>query len=243
MNEKPILFSDNMVRAVLNGRKTQTRRVIRLHPRSHIYDGKVENSDAIFRITSEDKVSGKCKMIDNYRIPCPHGGIGDRLWVRETWKISSHMEGEPVEFQYRSDGTILEENSDFTDCLKYEDWYDKMCERSTHELEQLGLEPDEWGMYYWKRGESPLKWIPSIFMPRWASRINLEITNIRVERVQEISIDDIYAEGCKSISCSDEDASELYEWFSELWNSINKKRGYGWDDNPWVWVIEFKRTD
>ena len=75
-------------------------------------------------------------------------------------------------------------------------------------------------------------------MPRWASRINLEITGIRPERVQDVSIDDLYAEGCPALS-SDADGSELYEWFSALWDSINGKK-YRWENNPYVWVIEFQ---
>lgn len=84
------------------------------------------------------------------------------------------------------------------------------------------------------------EYIPSIHMPRHASRITPEVTSIRLERVQEISIDDILAEGVPPIAC-DEDGSELYEAFSDLWDSINAKRGYGWDVNPWVWVVDFQK--
>ena len=79
-------------------------------------------------------------------------------------------------------------------------------------------------------------------MPRWASRITLEITNVRAKQVQDISLDDIYAEGCPALS-SDEDGSELYEWWETLWDSINAKRGFPWESNPWVWVLDFKRIE
>jgi hypothetical protein len=88
------------------------------------------------------------------------------------------------------------------------------------------------------------KWRPSIHMPRWASRITLEVTDVHVERVREISIDDIRAEGIV-IYPFDPDSTDRqpdpWEIFADLWNSINEKRGFGWDENPWVWVVEFKK--
>lgn len=85
------------------------------------------------------------------------------------------------------------------------------------------------------------KWKPSIHMPRWASRINLEITDIRVERLQEINEEDAKHEGVKRINAGDFGMETWSSAFRNLWDSINSKRGYGWDTNPWVWVIEFKR--
>ena len=82
-------------------------------------------------------------------------------------------------------------------------------------------------------------WKPSIFMPRWASRLQLVIKDVRVERLQDISIDDIYAEGAYSINWGRMPGSE-HKAFKALWDSINAKRGYGWETNPWVWVVEFE---
>ena len=81
------------------------------------------------------------------------------------------------------------------------------------------------------------KWRPSIFMPKWASRIKLAVKDVRAERVREISIDDAFSEGCRAIN--DRERGE----FRKLWNSINDKRGFGWDTNPWVWVVEFERAE
>jgi len=142
-------------------------------------------------------------------IKCPYGGIGDRLWVRETWRVIANEERYGIVFK---DGGI------------------KFFEgQTTYKIED--------------------KWRPSIFMPRWASRITLEITGVRVERLQDICESDVISEGCPDIpllyepqnmSRIDVLNAQRLSWFAELWDSLNAKRGYGWDTNPWVWVIEFK---
>lgn len=144
---------------------------------------------------------------------CPYGSPGDRLWVRETFAY------EPIEKRYVifTDGGTKYPNGTYI--------------------------PDF-------VNPSGLKWLPSIRMPRWASLITLEITSIRVERVQDISIKDVMAEGVPEAidyQRSDDgdfmirDDERMKEEFIDLWNSINEKRGFGWDFNPWVWVIEFKK--
>jgi hypothetical protein len=99
--------------------------------------------------------------------------------------------------------------------------------------------------YAWNWEHKSIKWRPSIHMPRWASRINLEVTNIRVEMVQDIPDGDISEEGIRC-PIGYLDYPELTDMaensFRDLWNSINKKRGFGWDENPWVWVVEFRRV-
>lgn len=162
MNEHPIIFSTEMVRAILDGRKTMTRRVIN-HPERY-------------------------EHIRECDFCCPYGQVGDKLWVRESFLIK-HDYKTPKGFPYYK--------TNFCD--------DKIT-----------------------------KWKPSIFMPRWASRITLEITGIRVERLQEISEQDAKDEG---ICFYDDNAVDV---FRELWDSINAKRGYSWESNPFVWVIEFK---
>jgi len=181
MKERPILFSAPMVRAILDGRKTMTRRVVKPNPVS----------------IPEAEVAHANWVIQN-RV-CPFGQPGDRLWVRETWLSYRHLHKngrDEALLIYRADGEDLPKQA---------------------------------------RGT---KWRPSIFMPRWASRITLEITAVRVERVQDIGDEDAEAEGlswCNAASPRDK--------FQCLWNSLNLKRGYGWDANPWVWVISFKRTN
>lgn len=147
---------------------------------------------------------------------CPYGYIGDRLWVRETFAI--------LEISKNLDGEI--DASTWTAAIpkKRESW--------------LGVQ------YAADGGEGP--WRPSIFMPRWASRFTLEITDVRVQRVREISQEDAKAEGypeewARQNGFVPTRAPVL--WYADLWDSINAKRGFGWDVNPWVWAITFKRVD
>jgi hypothetical protein len=201
MKERPILFSGPMVRAILDGSKTQTRRVakpVRRYEHNNICrPDLVEDPYAVWWHGVSENVG--CFQI------CPYGTPGDRLWVRETWAAftqPTHEYGEsdlvegpiaeavethgPLAYVYRADGNSL-----------------------------------------------PDRWRPSIFMPRAASRILLEITDVRVQRLQEISDEDARAEGY--------DRSHAFprEWFALLWERIH---GPGsWHVNPWVWAITFQR--
>lgn len=201
MNEKPILFKSDMVRAILEGRKTETRRIIKfkdlpLEPLHHnIWKSQSGWQDG------------------DIKIKCPYGQVGDRLWVRETW---------------------------CADCGKQVCYRENMvrCEqRATHFPNRCH------------------PWHPSIHMFRKYSRITLEITDIKVERVQDITEEGAKAEGIKVLPLqSEKDESAWYQSapginqartakqsFQKLWDSINKKRGFGWESNPWVWVVKFKR--
>jgi len=198
MNERPILFSGEMVRAILDGRKTQTRRVIK---------------PDWFRCLDFEEQEDIAKAI----LQCPHGAAGDRLWVRETWSAVWPGEIEvplrDCKIEYRAD--LPPGSTDY---------------------------PGGWPAEDARGCDDAPKWRPSIFMPRWASRITLEIIRIRVERVQDISVVDTIAEGLDVLNPNSLAAtSGLYKSLYEgLWNTINSKRGFGWDVNPWVWVIEFK---
>jgi hypothetical protein len=149
---------------------------------------------------------------------CPYGKPGDKLWVRETWCVSPSFNKVPI--------SMLRD------------------ERPMGVYASLQL---NYKTYYelWDPWENT-KWRPSIHMPRWASRITLEITDVRVERVQDINGDDVWAEGVdngranKKMGMRWENAQRMA--FEKLWNSINEKRGYGWNINCWVWVIEFRRV-
>lgn len=214
MKEKPILFSGEMVKAVLENRKTQTRRIIfKGNPIDDFYTFKYFASDshsfrACFELTK--RIKHMPLAMPYFGKKCPYGQPGDRLWVRETWKECTKTKINRT-------------------CLAY----------------KAGREVIDFGM--------PVKWKPSIHMPRWASRITLEIVNVRVERLQDISEEDALAEGVNKISHAGEyfyHHSNKFpnggNWvnpefaFEELWNKLN---GPGaWEKNPWVWVIEFKRV-
>ena len=213
MKERPILFSAPMVRAILEGRKTQTRRLVNF---VQFDRSDTPGYDWHFRGTA--KGTKKSSLWQDLRHDqllgiCLYGRSGDRLWVRETWQFCDYdgPGGEPATcVVYRADGETEDK----------------------------------------RRG-----WIPSTQMPRWASRITLEITDVRVERVQDISNDDCVAEGItaigKGVRLSDgsyaqagryeSKASTVRQLFSDLWTETN---GPGsWSLNPWVWVLEFKRVE
>lgn len=204
LKERPILFSSEMVRAILEGRKTQTRRVVKLKEFQPCTFP--EGSEWIFRDKRDcwNDVSTKL-LIDNY---CPYGKPGDKLWVRETW---AH---------------------DDMDCK------DAHCGNSDHIWYRASEEPIVADSF-----AGSAAWKPSIFMPRWASRITLEIVNIRVERLHQIDKAGATAEGITADFYNRTALSWWYEFFSEYWDSLNAKRGYSWESNPWVWVIEFKRLE
>ncbi|MBZ6534018.1 hypothetical protein [Acinetobacter seifertii] len=214
MKERPIIFNTNMVKAILEGRKTQTRRVVKEKLISEQAEFECGNRPNVTR--SEPSLQ---YYIDN---GCPFGQIGDRLWVRETFRF------------YNSDECP---HADFP-CS---------CPRNGTPLFKASHDCGD--------GE---KWKPSIHMPRWASRILLEITNIRVERLNDISQADSSKEGivdgcclrCRFEACRCKDRQpDLIQGFAREWSNENgffpteKWVSYGgkaWRDNPWVWVVEFK---
>jgi hypothetical protein len=191
VKERPILFSAPMVRAILDGRKSQTRRAVR-----HALDHECAHPPTFFDQGGSWACS-HCGHGWDERFRCPYGAPGDRLWVRESGCFFRHPEGNTV-CAYRA-------HWDRTDQLPWTD--------STF---------------------MPQRWTPSIHMPRWASRITLEVTGIRVERLQAISNADAAAEGIDVTTyCGDGVGA-----YRNLWEAIN---GAGsWDANPWVWVVEFK---
>jgi len=197
MKERPILFSAPMVRAILEGRKTQTRRIIKEQP--------LPGCIGAYGV-GIPFIRGK-----NGDVRCPYGQLGDRLWVRETFHtVDGHRAFYRADYNHNPKG-------------------DK---------------------------EHGIVWTPSIHMPRWASRINLEVTGVRVEQLNEISVEDAKAEGIKQAreplsylwnadypdkgcgTSGDDKEPGPVAAYHHLWTSIN---GVGsWNKNPWVWVVEFK---
>ncbi len=201
MKARPILFSGPMIRALLEGRKTQTRRIVKP------------------QLTHDDsRPFSAVHMLDGYavfdggEVKCPYGIPGDLLWVRESLDAITGCDAE-----YAADGTRV------GDAMGWDRWI---------------------GADY----KLPLKAIPSIHMPRWASRLTLEITDVRVQRLQDISEEDARAEGItdggclncgvsEPCGCSDPrpDARDAFAW---LWHSIHGEES--WHANPWVWCISFR---
>jgi hypothetical protein len=216
MKERPILMSAPMVRAVLAGTKTQTRRAVKpigndggfviLNHGSHDWPYRSDDGDS----TMHTVMRGGKLYLDETPHTCPYGKPGDRLWVRETWA----RDDEDGQLIYRAD---VGRGGDA------DDW-------------QRGI----------NEGVSGYRWRPSIHMPRAASRILLEITAVRVERLQDISEADAAAEGARP-TLAPLDSVRLgavgtaKDGFLQIWESIN---GAGsWEANPWVWCIEFRRLD
>jgi hypothetical protein len=157
-----------MVRAILEGRMTQTRRVIKPQPQGETvaWGCGTASKGFGFRFGESQK-----------RINCPYGNVGDHLWVRETWRIGAWREDDgKVAVDYRASPEMVQTPWIFLE----EEIYRTTEGRVIRELEYLGIQPDEDGYFDWDYGKAPLSWRPSIHMPRWASRITLEITGIRV---------------------------------------------------------------
>jgi hypothetical protein len=188
MRERPIIMTGGSPVATREGRKTQTRRVVRFpewfldeYTRFGAYEIRME-------------------------IECPYGVAGDRLWVKEPWSIASRRIDRDYAVRYLADGAI------------------------------------RGGKFQVRAGRAADFMVrSSMFMPRWASRLLLEVTRIRVERVKEISYEDILAEGIPWPPTSGRTNQKVaLATFEELWNKIHAKRGRGWKENPWVFVIDYK---
>ena len=191
MKERPILFSAPMVRAILDGTKTQTRRVVKFtrEPIEHPQMADVLTA----RIGQRDVwVNSQASHPNHISKACPYGQTGDRLWVREAFHLRTGLGPVEKRLSYRADG------------------------------------------YLHMRG-----WTPSIHMPRFASRILLEISGVRVEKLQDISPEDAEDEGVIPMT-GDNYLDNLLRGFRFTWESINGPES--WEANPWVWVVEFKRV-
>ncbi len=229
--ERPILFSAPMVRAILSGQKTVTRRAIKPQP---TWNGKWFQWDGHAPNSKHGAVGGN--NIDAailMSFSSPYGKPGDRLWVRETWGVISH------DFDER--GNMIDWNPDRPASpireMRFGRGYYSGHVIYRADGEAVWAGDDDGG------GDDRSAWKPSIHMPRIACRILLEITEIRVERLQDISKEQALAEGvmsCEQDIDPDGIGYSPLELFGGLWTMIN---GDGsWQSNPWVWVVEFKRV-
>ncbi|MDF7658355.1 hypothetical protein PUG81_05185 [Erwiniaceae bacterium L1_54_6] len=210
MRERGIIFNAEMVRAVLSGSKTQTRRIVK--------------ASAAYILNLQEQYPHK-----HYTINCPFGAVGDRLWVRETWQVIHQYtdeNGEVDETRYAR--SIPKQRGNY--------WHPVYAEAWDNE----------------SRESRDFPWRPSLHMPRWASRITLEITGVRVERLRDISEEDAATEGIPPAGDLLPDYPGTYLTpkgdfatakvaFQRLWESIYGEES--WQANPWVWVIEFKRVE
>ncbi|EMG2640540.1 hypothetical protein [Klebsiella pneumoniae] len=229
MKERGMIFNAEMVRAILDGRKTQTRRIMKPQPEPCPRGGHWWPSNVFKTMlhVEEEMQNGKGGWGGLVGDACPFGDVGDRIWVRETFQgplvheeLFEEYSAYPEKFEkpeyceYAADGGVRPEYCDLDDNLRH-------------------------------------GWRPSIHMPRWASRILLEITDVRVERLNAISEEDARAEGIIDGGClncgepepcgcanPEPDATDA---FAYLWQSIYGQEN--WNANPWVWVIEFKRVE
>ncbi len=254
MKERPIPFTGESVRSILAGHKTQTRRVVKPQPcpQGRLL-GNIRDGRPLECTTCHDAIRN------------PYGQSGDRLWVRETWAPSvidpegGCFEEDPRNFDivYRADGD---------DAYWAAHWTRDSVVRGR--AVSVPCAPT---------------WRSPRFMPRWASRLTLEVTGVRLERVQDITDADVKSEGLVAVEGDGGAAGPGFKWqgtgyhgagfnasgamtfhvpakngrcacrvggcspaqcaYRELWDSLNAKRGHGWDTNPWVWVIEFQRAD
>lgn len=232
---KPILFNTEMVRAILDGRKTCTRRTLKhpfiVHPNGYI--------------TKPRGNENLCPYDPPYQ-------PGDILYVRETWRVGAwDIFNQMIAFDYK-DGTCGE--------LTYihdRELFDRLVNQSRNDARQAKCEYNG-ADFVWEKGKSPCRWHPSIHMPKEAARIWLKVTDVRVERLQSITEGEAIREGAEGEKCHHTNTGAFgctdcmnTGWieppqveFMQIWDSTIKKSDldrYGWDANPWVWVIEFER--
>ncbi|MEH4659836.1 hypothetical protein [Phytobacter diazotrophicus] len=189
MKERGMIFNAEMVRAILDGRKTQTRRIMKVN----CMDICEKDDGSLWPWREDEENHG------DYWYPCPFGDVGDRIWVRETFAYGTDFGETDVGCFYRA------------------------------------TDPG------WDDNDTGARWRPSIHMPRWASRITLEITGVRVERLASISDDDAGKEGYPADPAPYGGRMDKWLWFRQLWDSIYPDQSF--KHNPWVWVITFRRVE
>lgn len=226
VRERPILFSEPMVRAILAGHKTQTRRVVKPQPQegSNPASGpwvwwNGANGPSQRAVAGCVSIAAFAAEMVQYS---PYGQPGDRLWVRETF---CHVDDR----EYGGD-----------------QWYDYRATPKYGPESPAGWDRDQ------REDPDCARWHPSIHMPRAASRLTLEVTEVRVERLQDISSADAWQEGVRpdgvrahageGIADHPDPEGATLDAFFALWDSINAERGFDVASNPWVWVIGFRRT-
>lgn len=222
---RPIIFSGESVRAIIDGRKRQTRRVVK-RDKAPECNTLIRRPEA-FGTGTEFFMDMANPMGPILRCNCPYGKLGDRLWVRERWDICQLIRDPTGEAVSRS----IDWNAT-DDMIRWD-----------------GVRSKRWHIAYAADGDDAHEgpWRSPRFMPRWASRLTLEIVSVRVERLQAISEADAIAERfCRQVPKEHDHGSWLndsqpIDAFARTWDALNAKRGHSWAANPWVWVIEFRK--
>ncbi len=234
----PILFNTEMVRAIPDDRKTVTRRLVKFP--KYIQ----EQENGLYTLFTE----GTCyedqhfeQIVDYLKKPYQPGDI---LYVRETWRVGAwDIRNQMIAFDYK-DGTCEK-----LTYINDRELFVRLVSQSREDARKAGCEYNG-ADFVWEKGKSPCRWHPSIHMPKEAARIWLKVTDVRVERLQEITVNDCVNEGAYWIPKNpefiirDSVKHAAIKEFSKLWESTIKKSDldrYGWAANPWVWVIEFER--
>lgn len=239
MKTLPILFQGPMVRSLRLGIKTNTRRIVKMHPDCH--------ADPDLRRTPDGMDLYYPEMLDEgvIGVTCPYGKPGDRLWVRETWMPCDTKGDTHVQILYKATNDVRPDGVSVTN-FGAANWFKRPSdevEGFRHNIEQMEVEGD--------------KWRPSIFLPRWASRVLLEVESVRIERLHAITEADALAEGVQRKESERWPGKTVYldydydplsddaEWFQtalqsfrSLWRHINGPDA--WEENPWVWRVQFR---
>lgn len=233
MKKRGMIFNAEMVRAILDGRKTQTRRIVKVN----CMDICEKDDGSLWPWREDEENHG------DYWYPCPFGEVGDRIWVRETWALLGNEDGCCIDWN----GKLCK--GDEREAARI---YRASCEQKQGDYGLWSIPDDADWKTYTENEKFEGAWRPSIHMPRWASRITLEITGVRVERLNDVSDTDAVAEGLLpagdmlpdypgTFLTPKGDFATAKVAFQRLWESIYGEES--WQSNPWVWVVEFKRVE
>ena len=256
LQERPVIFSAQEVNAVLAGDKTQQRVIVERNKDTQPLFG----SCAWYHLWCDDLSGHKMERVsrvDHQPMQeyvsvghCPFGKVGDRLWVQEDWRVGAWREtGGVLAIDYKASPEITNtpwvQINDDIDGKKFEAVWIAV----TDELDSKGIKTNDDGHYHWPAGQAPLDWHEASTMERWASRLLLEITDIRIERILDISDTDAKAMGLRPDYCDHkyqtcEDIGCIGKWAEPLMNYfIHEKNIENVSSHDWVWVVEFKKVD